>query len=163
MENSRGGKQDFTFCDSANGHLRNRSTRAGCEPPVSLWDSSIKSDKHPIASQVEPGRRKAEGMRGSLKAIEFRQTRRALLAESNGSLHLAECRCAGLANCFENRRVGESGFAFPQVSRASKADGTQNPRRSRRLPKSARSESANEWAGRKRQPFLRTASHLIRR
>lgn len=51
-------------------------------------------------------------MRGSLKAIEFRQTRRALLAESNGSLHVAECRCAGLANCFENRRVGEPGFAF---------------------------------------------------
>src|SRR2546429_31283 len=28
MENSRGRKHDFTFCDSANGQLRNRSSRA---------------------------------------------------------------------------------------------------------------------------------------
>jgi hypothetical protein len=42
-----------------------------------------------------------------VKAIEFRQTRKALLAAMQRGLHLAECLCGGLEHCFESRRVGE--------------------------------------------------------
>ena len=40
MENSKGRKHDFTFCESANAQLRDRSTRTSCQAPV--WDSPEK-------------------------------------------------------------------------------------------------------------------------
>src|SRR5207244_8245856 len=63
----------------------------------------------------------------------------------------------------QRRRV--RGPLFPQASPASKADGTQKPTEIRSLTEVREewNESASESARRKRQPFLRTASHLIRR
>src|SRR5207244_5517174 len=63
----------------------------------------------------------------------------------------------------QRRRV--RGPLFPQASPASKADGTQKPTEIRSLTEVREewNESASESARRNRQPFLRTASHLIRR
>ena len=100
-----------------------------------------------------------------VEAIEFRQTRKALLAESNGSVHLAECRCAELANWSRTVACESPGSAFSTglPSIASRWHAKPTEIESITEIGAERNQSARESAGRKRQPFGRTASHFVRR